>query len=55
MKIKALSIKPGMVINKGNEERTDFELVIATEGLIEVEYTYSDLHDPYWGAYNWYN
>lgn len=45
-KIKAMEIKPGMVVDMGEK---DIVLVIATKGLVEIEYTHFRAHDLYMG------
>ena len=54
MKIRAHKIKPGMVVGfrrgpKGNRF-DDCCLILATKGLVDVEYTFLDLQQAYGGA-----
>ena len=46
--IKAMNIKPGMLIDITNDSRSpDISLITATEGKVKVQYTHFTLHDTY--------
>ena len=53
-KIKASSIKPGMVIQRTRKvldgsKWTDTYLIISKTGFVEPEICFIDYQDPYWG------